>query len=327
MSSANSEGYDATYWMAPARNFRTSARLHLQHFLFQSTLDGLILEPRILETLPVAASDAGNDGGLMVADLGCGNGAWLLALDRQLASSATAPGGSKKSWKLHGYDFNPINFPPAHTLPETVTLTNLDVLASPLPAGLAGTYDVVHIRAFISLVLNNDPAPILKQAFALLKPGGWLQWEESRHDNYTVEAPPPPSTATGTSSGAETSSSSVDGTACKTIAHMLIAGGQATGYICDFMDEVSVHLEAAGFTDVRFEKIPHRRADLKGWTEDYLMVWEELVVLFPSRAQAPEAPVTKESYNQLFAGAVAETEKGVLIHQKDIHFASARKAL
>ncbi|KAI1639279.1 hypothetical protein F4809DRAFT_596459 [Biscogniauxia mediterranea] len=46
---ANSQDYtysSSAYWIAPARNFRTSARLHLQHALCQNTL-GCLLEPRV----------------------------------------------------------------------------------------------------------------------------------------------------------------------------------------------------------------------------------------------------------------------------------------
>jgi hypothetical protein len=53
MASAESHAkFDPTpQWTAPARNFRTSARLHLQNLLFPNTLGGLLLESRIGNSL------------------------------------------------------------------------------------------------------------------------------------------------------------------------------------------------------------------------------------------------------------------------------------
>lgn len=157
-NSAIKSTYDPlTYWVAPARNFRTSARLHLQHLLFQNTIN-FVLEPHVQ-----AAVDGAKE--LRVADLGCGNGIWLSDLDRELSKKGV-------SSKLDGYDVNEINFPAPAFLPETVTLKKLDVFAKPLPEELIGAYDIVHVRALVSVISNSDLTPLLSTALALLKPGG-----------------------------------------------------------------------------------------------------------------------------------------------------------
>ena len=45
---------------------------------------------------------------------------------------------------------------------------------SPLPHELVGKYDIVHLRLFIVLVRNNDPAPLLRNLIQMLskKPCG-----------------------------------------------------------------------------------------------------------------------------------------------------------
>ncbi|KAI0002675.1 hypothetical protein F4779DRAFT_635153 [Xylariaceae sp. FL0662B] len=286
----------STYWVAPARNFRTSARLHLQHLLFQNTL-GYALEPEVEASIPDSKQ-------LRVADLGCGNGVWLSELDRQLADKGI-------SAQLDGFDVNPINFPAPAYLPPSVTLTKLDVLATPQPAHLVGAYDIVHVRAFASSIVNEDPAPLLAAALALLKPGGRLQWEESRADAYHVEAP----------------AAGIATTACDTIVQILTAGGKARGLTFEFLGALDRHLSTHGFEDVRVREADTRRRDLKAWTEDYLMVWEELYVHFPPAAEAPpQAPLTRESWVDLFAKAVRETEQGVVVHQGKIMTAVGRKA-
>lgn len=293
--------YDpSTYWIAPARNFRTSARLHLQHLLFQSTLDGLLLEKRIEDSILSATTK------LKVADLGCGNGVWLSDLDRTLSS--TKP---RVSLQLQGFDINPVNFPANAFLPGSMILSTLDVLQQPLPTELQGAFDVVHVRAFVSIIRNGDPAPLLNSALALLKPGGWLQWEETRADAFVATSPSP----------------AVSKDACDTIIHIMDAGGKASGFDFTFLDSLDTHLSRHGFEDVEVRQVDKRTPDLKAWTEDYLMVWEDLAELFPSREHVPQALMTKDAFVELFAKALKETESGVVVHQRKVVIASGRKAM
>ena len=46
------------------------------------------------------------------------------------------------------------------------------------PRDLLETYDMVHVRLFLAVIDNNDPTQILDHCFKLLKPGGYLQWDE-----------------------------------------------------------------------------------------------------------------------------------------------------
>ncbi|KAH8891772.1 S-adenosyl-L-methionine-dependent methyltransferase [Thozetella sp. PMI_491] len=295
-AASDAEQYSgSTFWTAPARNFRTSARLHLQHLLFQNTL-GHYLDPKVDGALP-------SKQGIKVADIACGNGVWLCDLDRQLSAAGI-------SAQLDGFDINPVNLPAAHLLPESVTLKTLDVLARPLPEELVGAYDVVHVRAFTSIIINEDLGPLLSTAQALLKPGGWLQWEESRADQFQADAP-----------NAETAK-----TACDTIIAIINAGGKARGGTFSFLGDLGRHLTEFGFQDVEARHVPKRKPDLKAWTEDYLMVWEELAVFFPSQAKVPEAPMTKEKYVALFEQAVKETESGVVVHHGEVVVVVGRKA-
>ncbi|KAI0886713.1 uncharacterized protein GGS22DRAFT_116820 [Annulohypoxylon maeteangense] len=296
-TSEETQVYDSTtFWVAPARNFRSSARLHLQHLLFQNTL-GHILEPNI----QTAVADHKE---LKVADLGCGNGVWLNDLDRELSSKGV-------SAQLDGYDIHPTNFLAPAFLPPSVTLKKLDILARPLPEDIIGTYDIVHARALTSIVVKSDLAPILSTALALLKPGGWLQWEESRADTYFIEPPAP----------------EISTSACDTIVQLLQAAGKARGSGFEFLGELGRHVEEFGFSDVRSLSAKLRRQDLKAWTEDYLMVWEELYVFFPPKAKEPQAPMTREAWINLFAKAVEETEKGVVVHQGEIVSVVGRKPI
>ncbi|OTA52295.1 hypothetical protein K449DRAFT_391510 [Hypoxylon sp. EC38] len=296
MADSSHEKYDPlAYWIAPARNFRTSARLHLQHLLFQNTI-GYILEPHVESAIADSKT-------LKVADLGCGNGVWLNDLDSELTKKGI-------SAQLDGYDVNPTNFPAPAFLPESITLKKLDVFAKPLPEEILGVYDIVHVRA-MSGSLKSDVTPLLSAALDLLKPGGWFQWEESRSDVYVVQSPSP----------------EISKSACETIVHVLQAGGKSTGWSADYLPEADRHLKERGFKDVHMKMTETRKQDLKAWTEDYLMVWEELSSLFPPKEKQPEAPMTREAWVELFSKAVSETEQGVVVHQGSIMSVVGRKAL
>ncbi|GKZ16515.1 hypothetical protein AbraIFM66951_000252 [Aspergillus brasiliensis] len=294
--SSHIEHYDpSTYWTSPARNFRSSARLHLQHLLYQNTL-GYLLEPTVEKAVTTTQQP------LKIADLACGNGIWLIDLHTHLAKNNIPA-------QLDGFDINPINFPASAYLPPSISLHQLDVLASPLPAHLLGTYDVVHIRAFVSILPTSDLTPILSVASSLLKPGGYLQWEENRGDLFLAEAPAP----------------HISTEACERVAQVLQGGLAAKGISHAWIDELDTHLAQFGFQDTRLLVHDKRKQDYKGWTEDYLMVWEDVAALFPLKADAPEAPLSREAWVAMFVAAVKETEEGVVVHQRRVLTAVGRK--
>ena len=58
-------------------------------------------------------------------------------------------------------------FPAKEWLPDNITLRRLDVL-EPISEDLKGKYDLVHVRLFLAVVQNHDPAPILRNLMDML---------------------------------------------------------------------------------------------------------------------------------------------------------------
>lgn len=58
-----------------------------------------------------------------------------------------------------------------------MTLTVLDA-KKPLPKDLHGKYDVVHVRMLVAAMLPHEWTTVVRNLAELLKPGGFLQWEE-----------------------------------------------------------------------------------------------------------------------------------------------------
>jgi SAM-dependent methyltransferase len=286
----------SNYWNADIKSFKTSARLHLQHFLVQNTL-GYLLDQEIEKAVTTSSH-------LKIADLGCGNGIWLTELSSELSRKGI-------SAQLDGYDINHLNFPhPAH-LPQSVSLKKLDILRETLPSDLLGTYDIVHVQGFTSLVVNSNVTPLLSAVLAFLKPGGFLQWVEVPTDGIVVQSPSP----------------TIAKTSCDQIIQYLKGISGSQGLIGDWVALLDQCMLTHGFNYVRMSVKEKRKQDLKAWTEDYLMVLEELTMFFPSREQEPGAPITREAWKELFSKAVSETLLGVVVHQEKIHVAIGRKPL
>ncbi|KAL3456694.1 S-adenosyl-L-methionine-dependent methyltransferase [Aspergillus heterothallicus] len=139
-----------------ARDLSGSLRLDCQHHLFRM-YNGYVLHPSI----PI-------DPDMKVAEIGTGTGIWLLELASQLPPTV----------RLHGFDISDRLFPHDSLLPSNVKLGVMDSL-SEAPTQLVGEYDVVHLRLWCCVVTGGDPSRLIRGALALLKPGGYLQWDEA----------------------------------------------------------------------------------------------------------------------------------------------------
>lgn len=133
---------EKTYWTN--RDFKTSSRLFMQHWFFQLQL-GYVLHPSIPSKPDIK-----------IADVACGNGAWLLEIR------------TPEPAQLHGYDISPNCFGAREWLPSNVRLVGGFDAMGELEEGLRGVYDVVHVRAFVSCVKNNEVKPFLETLKGML---------------------------------------------------------------------------------------------------------------------------------------------------------------
>ncbi|PYH88793.1 hypothetical protein BO71DRAFT_488489 [Aspergillus ellipticus CBS 707.79] len=127
-----------------------AVRLESQHLLWKLNT-GYTLHPDI----PIKDD-------MSIADIGAGTSIWALELASQLP-----PPHRPKYW------------------PANVSFDLLDSL-SEVPPSLVGQLDVVHLRMWAFIIRNNDPGPLIRNAAKLLKPGGYLQWEDARFGSTVV---------------------------------------------------------------------------------------------------------------------------------------------
>ncbi|TGJ80414.1 hypothetical protein E0Z10_g8351 [Xylaria hypoxylon] len=179
----NSDGYRL------GRDYAAASRLNLQHFMYKDA-QGFLLHPVIQTNLrhKQESRETGSKDLLHVADLATGTGLWLFDLVK-------SPEVNGLDIQYHGFDISRALFPHDAWLPKNVVLSTSNMLEEP-PQSLHGQFDVVHLRLVLSLIRSDSPKPIIQHIKMLLKPGGYVQWDElDPFNHYDVLTPNLDSTA------------------------------------------------------------------------------------------------------------------------------------
>ena len=147
---------------ALGRDYAAATRLNAQYYMWKETI-GFDIHPNI----PVATAEARYQQPLQIADVGCGTAIWLRSVAQSLPHA-----------RLDGFDISLAQCPPLQWFPHNIrSLREWDVYQAP-PVELQGRYDIVHARLLFVVVQDGDPAPMIRNMMLLLKPGGYLQWDE-----------------------------------------------------------------------------------------------------------------------------------------------------
>ncbi|KAA8652363.1 class I SAM-dependent methyltransferase [Aspergillus tanneri] len=106
---------------------------------------------------------------------------WLMLWLAQLHSEQ-----QKESIRMDGFDIDITQCPPAGWVTDNIHFRRWNAIEPP-PSELRGQFDLVHLR-LVMIGINNEDVPALVENLSLLlKPGGWLQWEEMNNfDNNIV---------------------------------------------------------------------------------------------------------------------------------------------
>lgn len=146
------------------RVHQDSARLVVQHWLWTHRLR-YVLHP----TIPTKADY------LKVADIGTGNAVWLMELLPLMPSTT----------QFDGFDISADYYPAQDWLPSNVSLDILDAFGE-IPEHLVGKYDIVHLRAFVVIVRNNDPTKLLSNLLKMLSKSPTMHIVSSVTPSYLI---------------------------------------------------------------------------------------------------------------------------------------------
>ena len=88
---------------------------------------------------------------------------------------------------------------------------------------------------------------------------------------------------------------------------------QFRSWLSNFENELNV------FKDVQVKQIPLPPAYHKAWTENYLILCEEIADRMPpAEKAAPNVPITRESYLEMFEKVIQEVKNGAVLNSKDV---------
>ena len=150
----------------------------------------------------------------------------------------------------------------------------------------------------------------------MLKPGGYLQWDESDASTISCRAPSP----------------DVKAEAAETIVKIqhMFSQGQAK-LLPDWLHNLDKTLEESGCEVVAHDEFKPLDVLARAWTDNMLLVWRDMISLIPEAA-VPLPPgmglpetLSRESFAELFGKAVDECSKGVKVDMVS-HVFVARKS-
>lgn len=103
-----------------------------------------------------------------IADIGTSTGVFLRRV------------GELMPWaEMHGFDVSDALFPPSDENAASSTQYSVMDIKRPIPEEFKGVFDVVHVRLLVWSMTERDWPIVVVNLHAMLKPGGWLQWEEN----------------------------------------------------------------------------------------------------------------------------------------------------
>ncbi|KAL9045095.1 MAG: hypothetical protein Q9214_001821 [Letrouitia sp. 1 TL-2023] len=146
------------------RDEQETQRLNAQHEYMRQLSHGHLVHPSI----PTHQLHA-------VADVASGTGLWL----RQLANDPALPkAADDQIQRFVGFDISPQQFPPRESLAPNVAFIVHDMV-NPFPPEYHEKFDLVNVRLVSYAVKAADLDKVVKNILQILRPGGYLQWQET----------------------------------------------------------------------------------------------------------------------------------------------------
>ncbi|KAJ5291196.1 hypothetical protein N7478_000447 [Penicillium angulare] len=119
-------------------------------------------------------SERTKDDVFSIADIATGTGIWLEDVSNVLDKAQV------RSY-CHGFDISAEQFPEEQS--EKVQFSVQDITA-PFPKEHCNRYDIVHVRLVVAAISESDYRTAIDNISVILKPGGFLQWEEIDEETY-----------------------------------------------------------------------------------------------------------------------------------------------
>ncbi|KIW86665.1 uncharacterized protein Z519_12720 [Cladophialophora bantiana CBS 173.52] len=140
------------------RGIQGSCRLTAQHYLLTQRAGGLLH--------PAIANEIRSKKDLAIADAGCGNGIWAIEIAEKHPLA-----------EVIGIDVSDAQFPAPWTCPDNCCFHKLDLM-QPVDEAYISCFDLINVRLLAGPLNGSDFTPIIDNLFRMLKPNGWIQWQD-----------------------------------------------------------------------------------------------------------------------------------------------------
>jgi SAM-dependent methyltransferase len=251
-----------------------ACRLNLQHYLWKDAL-----KFNIHPSIKISNKST-------IADVATGTAAWLLDV-----------AGDFPSAKLNGFDNDLRQVPHKDWLPSNVTVRYWNIFED-LPSDLVGKYDYVHVRLLV-LVLDGDSQPFINKLLRMLKPGGYLQWDELDCVNMCVKKVSP----------------EIPAPALEQIREKSWANGRH-----DWTVRIPDFLKEAGFENVDIQYVGDEPKLVRAFNEQHLLTMNEFASSLMRIGKVDAAQtfyrLIEEGYKESTAGAALCIPRIVCVGQK-----------
>jgi len=216
-----------------ASKYLSSSRLNLQFYLWKQAL-GFNIHPSIASSLSPTST---------IADVATGTASWLIDISSSFPEA-----------QLDGFDLTLDQTPHQNWLPKNITLRNWNIFEDP-PEEVVGKYDFVHVRLLVVVIKEATTSLVLKNLLKLLKPGGYLQWDEMDIANMSVKRADP----------------AISSPALDELREMCWSNGKY-----DWTLKLPEFMKEEGFLDVQVESYDDPKELIRAFGDQHLFTMEEL---------------------------------------------------
>ena len=136
------------------RSHAAACRLNLQFYLWKDAL-----KSNIHPSIPVSSK-------IVIVDVAIGTGMWLIDVARELPIT-----------QIDGFDIDLRQAPPQQWQPSNATLRYWNISEN-VPDDLIGKYDFVNVKLLVLVIEGGNPCSVLQNLVKILKPRGFLQWDD-----------------------------------------------------------------------------------------------------------------------------------------------------
>lgn len=277
------------------RQIRTdSVRLLYQHFMWREHFRWII-HPSI---------DLRGRNNVRVAELAAAHCLWAIEAAETLGPSA----------HIEGSDISLDIAPSPALLPPNVSLRKWSIFDD-IPPGWEGSFDLVHVRLIVGAFGHRHPEVVLRKFVSLLKPGGYLQWDEYKY------APESKCNSLTLSTDPSRSQEELFGMfpASAELAQNVLQGFK---WHTDWFGHLPDHFESHGLTDVLLEEQLVQPSLARAFHELWIAFYPQMIEVFqkidPPRAERMEKLLMQVVREQKEYGLLVSRMPSVVVGRKPL---------